>query len=80
VTQIAEAIFAAGIIVMAVLIGNEDPIKTPYRIDVCLVASGPNAEDVTTNLWSDQIKVYFEKYPNSYCGRCGQKRECPKED
>lgn len=74
---IFELIFTAAIIVLAVIAGEQDPIKEPFRVDVCLVASGPEGEDMTTNIWNDQIEAYFKRYPGSYCGRCGNKRECP---
>ena len=76
--SIAEMIWVAAICVMAVIVGGEDPIKQPYRLDVCLVASGPEGEDMDTNIWSDQIEVYFKKYPGSYCGKCGAEKACPK--
>ena len=76
----AEMFFNAALVVIAVVTCNGgDPIKEPYKIDVCLVASGPEAEDMTTNLWDDQIDVYFKKYPGSYCGRCQSERACPEK-
>lgn len=76
-SQLPEIIWTAAIILMVAIIGNEDPLKEPYRVDVCLVKSGPNGEDVTTNLWNDQIERYFEKYPDSYCGTCPEPQDCP---
>lgn len=79
--QLGELIFNAALIVVAVVTcSGGDPLKEPYRINACLVASGPEAEDMTTELWSDQVEVYFKKYPGSYCGKCGQEVKCPKED
>ena len=76
----AELMFSLGIAVLAVIVGGTDPIKKPYKVKVCLVASGPEAEDMTTEIWSDQIERYFERYPGSYCGICGEEpRECPKQ-
>jgi len=65
-----------GVIALAVMSGRT---TQPFRVDVCLVASGADAEDVTTNVWSDQIEQYFERWPGSYCGSCGKRRACPKE-
>ena len=78
VEQLPDLIWTAGIIVLFAIIGPDDPLKEPYRIDVCLVASGPSAEDMSTNIWSDQVERYFEKYPGSYCGKCGAEEKCPK--
>lgn len=79
--NLAELIFNVTLIVIAVMTcSGGDPLKEPYRVDVCLVASGPSGEDMSTNIWSDQIDRYFKKYPDSYCGKCGDARECPKEN
>lgn len=47
------------------------------RVPVCLVKSGPNSEDMSTNVWSDQVDEYFKQYPGSYCGTCGSATACP---
>ena len=73
----AEVIFAVAIGVCGYFSQRTEE-NTPDRVDVCLVASGPDAEDVSTNIWSDQIEAYFRKYPGSYCGKCGSERKCPK--
>jgi len=67
-------------IVIGFLFSAQTANNKPYRVDVCLVASGPDGEDVTTNLWSDQIKRYFERYPGSYCSKCesSYKGSCPE--
>jgi hypothetical protein len=72
-----EVIFASAILVLA-FFSSQTEENRPYRVDVCLVASGLNGEDMSTNIWSDQIDAYFKRYPGSYCGRCGSERKCPK--
>lgn len=77
ISNIFGIIYSGVIVTLAVIAGKVDPIKEPFRVDVCLVASGPNGEDMDTNIWNDQIERYFEKYPGSYCGKCGAEKECP---
>ena len=75
----AELIFNVALITVAVIVcSGGDPLKEPYRVDVCLAASGPQGEDMSTYIWSDQIERYFEKYEGSYCGKCGDERKCPE--
>ena len=79
VQSVVDLVFNTTLIITAVIFcSGGDPLKEPVRVDVCLVASGADAEDVSTWIWSDQIERYFAKYPNSYCGKCGDERKCPE--
>lgn len=78
VRNLFDILFTGAIVTLALIAGTKDPIKEPFRVKVCLVASGPNGEDVTTEVWDDQLDRYFEKYPGSYCGPCDSPRACPK--
>lgn len=71
-------LFTAALIVMAIWSGK-NPVHEPFRVDVCLVKSGPNGEDVSTNIWNDQIEMYFKRYPGSHCGTCTKEVACPKD-
>lgn len=46
----------------------------PRRITVCLVKSGPDHKDMTTNIWEDEKPQYFKRYPGSYIGKCKEKK------
>lgn len=71
-TQITEAIFTAGIVVLAILVGNEDPIKKVYRVPMCI-------EGQTQDVWSDFVERELSRYPDAHCGGCGKPTACPKQ-
>lgn len=74
--RLFELAFTASVIVCAILAGQNN--ERPYRVDMCLVGSGPNGEDMSTEVWTDMIEQYKERYPGSYCGKCGMEKPCPK--
>ena len=77
-TDITELVWLIGVIFMAVWATGNTPEKEPMRVKVCLVESGYESKDVTTEIWSDQIERYFSVYPGSHCGSCGSRKlKCP---
>lgn len=70
--------YVGGIIICAIFAGRNS--EQPYHVPMCLVASGPNGEDMDINVWSDYITRYKERHPGSYCGKCGAERQCPTDE
>lgn len=76
--RLFELIYTGAIVVCAIIASGND--KQPYRVPMCLTGSGPNGEDMDTNVWSDFVEKYKERYPGSYCGKCGAERPCPTRE
>lgn len=76
-SNLFEAIYVGAILVCGFFASRND--ERPYRVPMCLVGSGPNGEDMDSNVWSDMIDQYRERYPGSHCGTCAKERACPKE-
>jgi hypothetical protein len=74
-----ELAWFTGVIILALIATGNTPEKEPHRVKVCLVGSGAEREDVSSTIWSDQIKHYKKIYPGSYCGSCGDKVKCPEQ-
>ena len=52
------------------ILQQQEEKPTAERITVCLAKSSRCRNDRTTNVWSDQVELYFKWYPNSYVGKC----------
>ena len=77
-SRLFELAYTGAIIVCAIFASQNN--TQPYRVPMCLVASGPNGEDMDSNVWSDMIGQYKERYPGSYCGKCGAEKPCPTKE
>lgn len=76
--KIFQLIFVGALVVAAAV--AEQNSERPYRVPMCLKASGPAGEDVSTNVWSDMIDEYKKRYPGSTCGSCSEEKPCPSKE
>ena len=76
-SNLSYIIFVAAISVCAFFASRT---KQVYRLDFCHVFINENNEEErrSTTIWSDQVDWWLERFPESHCGRCGKKVECPK--
>lgn len=44
--------------------------QEPYRISVCLVKSGPKGQDMSTNVWNDQLEAKLGRVLDTWHGSC----------
>ena len=73
----AELIFNVALITVAVIVcSGGDPLKEPYKLDMCVVRQ--DGSTVKMEVWSDFVERYQTYYQGSTCGPCGKPRECPK--
>lgn len=75
-TNIAEAIFNAALVVVAVIIcSGGDPLKEPYKTPMCYVTcevfdGTVTCTGKTVEVWSDFLERELAKSEHNYRGRC----------